>query len=225
MSELNKIKKLVIFDVDNTLIKGQSQRLLLNFLFKTKKINLFYYLVILFWFMAYKVNFVNNPRKIVSFAYSFLKGRNVNEVRSFTEIFFNDHLKKNIFPDAIIEIRNAQANQHEVILVSNAPSIIIELIASYLSINNFFCTQLEVKDQKYTGKVLGDVMYGINKLEVLNRFIETHGYKIENVTAYGDHLSDLHILQEVGHPIVVNPSFKLEKIARKKNWKVYNWKL
>jgi HAD superfamily hydrolase (TIGR01490 family) len=220
--------KLVIFDVDNTIVKGQSQRLLLKYLFDTKKVSFYYYVSVLVWFIAYKLQIARDPRKVISFAYCFLKGKTVGEMGVMMSDFFDTVLSKNIFPDALLAVRNLEredSNENEVILVSNAPSFIIKPLASALGVKTFFCTQLELVDGLYTGKVSGDIMYGDNKKKAVNQFATEKGYVLNDAMAYGDHISDLPILDIVGRPVAINPSSALRKIALKKGWEIHNWNL
>ena len=220
--------KLVIFDVDNTIVKGQSQRLLLRYLFDTKRVGLYYYVSVLVWFIAYKLQIARDPRKVISFAYSFLKGKTLSEMDIMMGDFFEKVLRKNVFPEALLAVRTLEQgslNENEVILVSNAPSFIIKPLALALGVQTSFCTQLEVIDGVYTGKVSGDIMYGDNKKSAVIRYAAEKGYALSNVSAYGDHISDLPILGIVGHPVAINPSSALRKIAHKKGWEIHNWHL
>ncbi|MDD2935642.1 MAG: hypothetical protein PHX25_04205, partial [Candidatus Pacebacteria bacterium] len=54
----------VIFDVDDTLIKGQSQKIFIDYLFKKKMISFFVYLKILIWFSLYKIGLGSNPKSV-----------------------------------------------------------------------------------------------------------------------------------------------------------------
>ena len=221
------MKKLVIFDVDNTIVKGQSQRLLLKYFFDTKRVGFYYYVSVLVWFIAYKLQIARDPRKVISFAYSFLKGRTVSDMDIMMDDFYTKVLSKNIFPEALAAIHNISkvGSNEEVILVSNAPSFIIRPLAQALGVQTYFCTQLESVDGIYNGKVSGDIMYGNNKKEAVNRFATEKGYALSDASAYGDHISDLPILSIVGHQVTINPSHALRKIALNKGWEIHNWNL
>ncbi len=67
------MKDLVILDLDNVIVKGQSQKLLLNYLFKRKLIGYWYFLKIYLWFVFYKIGLIKNPKRVMEYAFSFLK--------------------------------------------------------------------------------------------------------------------------------------------------------
>ena len=52
---------------------------------------------------------------------------------------------------------------------------------------------------------------------------DEHGVSLENSYFYSDSLSDLPMLQRVGHPYVVNPDPKLRSVARTRGWPVLDW--
>jgi len=68
-------KELVIFDLDGVIVKGQSQKYFLDFLFKKGKIPLYFYLRVYLWFFLYRIGLVKNPKSVMKYAYSFLKGK------------------------------------------------------------------------------------------------------------------------------------------------------
>lgn len=219
------MKELIIFDVDNTIVNGQSQKLLLSFMRSKKMVGLLYYLRILPWFVLYKMHIVNDPKKIMSFAYTFLKGKRESEVDEIINTFFIETLQKNIFPDAVAQINAFKKSGKEVLLVSNAPDIIIKRIARYLNIDHYLSTRLEIINGIYTGILTGSPMYGDNKLIAIEKYAKTNGFSLDKAWVFDDHDSDLCILQAVGHPVVVNATSVLQKIADQKHWDSYHWKV
>ena len=218
------MKKLVIFDVDNTIVKGQSQRLFLSYLRNKKMISIWFYVVVLLWFLAYKFGIAKNPKKVVSFAYSFIQDRSVIDIEKIMNDFIDSSLKQNIFTGAVEEINKFRNGEYVIVLVSNAPSLIIKPLAKILRVDDYFCTELEIRDGKYTGKIDGDIMYGENKKQTIVKYASVNGYSLSDAYAYGDHVSDLYILDVVGHPVAVNPDSGLLKIATDRHWekKVFN---
>jgi len=214
------MNKLHIFDVDNTIVRGQSQRLLLSYLYKQKMIGRIFYLRVMIWFIAYKFNIARDPKKVIDYAYSFLNGKNIIEIDRLASEFFEKVLKKNIYFGARELIEHLHTEDVTLILVSNSPSIVVKFLAEYLKVQAYFCTELEIINGIYTGKVRGELMYGESKRKTVLEYVKNNGYTLEDATAYGDHISDLFILEAVGHPIAVNPSPKLAQIARKKHWPI-----
>jgi HAD superfamily hydrolase (TIGR01490 family) len=219
------MKDLVIFDIDNTIIKGQSQALLLKFLFSRNYIPLVYYVRLMMWFMVYKLGFVDNPLKIMKRAFEFLKGKNRKDVEEIIEIFFQTVLRNKFYPEALEIIRMHQKEGREVILVSNAVDVLVERIAKFLNLSKYLCTRLEVVNGVYTGNIDGGIMYSENKLEAVKKYISSYDFSLDRSWGYGDHESDSHLLLNVKYPYAVNPSSGLAKIASVNNWEILHFKL
>lgn len=217
-------KEVVIFDIDNTLIKGYSQKILLSYLFKKKVIKLLPYLKIYFWFILYKLKLVNNPKKAMEYAYNFLKGRTVNEFDSIIDNFFEEELKYFIFKEGIDLINEHKFKNRELILVSAIVEPIVKKFSQYFDIKNYLATYLEIKNDKYTGKINGDIDYGEKKVHFIKEYFKKHNLTLENSWAYGDHQSDIPVLEIANHSIAVNPDSLLLKEAKIRNWPILIFK-
>jgi len=219
------MKELVIFDVDNTIIRGQSQALFISYLYKKGFVSTYYYFILLSWVILYKFGLVSNPLRAMKYGLSFAKGKKVNDVQYIIDDFFETVLIKNIYKEAKEIVLEHRKRNRDIILVSNAPDILIKKLANYLEIKNFISTQLEVVGEVYTGNIFGEIMYGEQKLLAVKKYIESTEYSLENSWAYGDHDSDEFLLSKVGHPFAVNPSGKLKQTAIKNNWPILTFKL
>lgn len=166
------MKDMVILDLDGVIIKGQSQRLLLSYLFKKRLIGLFYYLKIYFWFILYKLRLVKNPKKVMEYAFGFLKNKATEEIDKIANDFFDNVLKKFIYKEIVDIINKHKEEERVLLLVSNAIDIIVKKVSQFLNIENYISTHLEVSNNKYTGKIIGDIVYGKNKVNYIKNFIE-----------------------------------------------------
>lgn len=211
---------IVFFDVDNTLIKGQSQRLFISFLFKKKLVSFLVYLKIIFWFFLYKIGIAKNPRNIAEYGFAFLRGYTLTEFEKIVDDFFNTVLRDRIYREAEKIIKEHKERGDKVILLSNSFNTLMQQLADFLLIDGFLCTKLEVVDGKFTGKIDGDIVYGINKTNLAKKYLEDNNISRDYVWAYADHISDLGILTLAGNPVVVNPSSALLKEARIRKWKI-----
>jgi HAD superfamily hydrolase (TIGR01490 family) len=86
-----------------------------------------------------------------------------------------------------------------------------------------FATRLEEMDGKWTGRVLGEAMFGESKARTAERLAEEMHLDLRRCYAYGDSLNDRWLLSAVGRPAAVNPSKDLAGIARMHEWPVLDW--
>lgn len=84
-------------------------------------------------------------------------------------------------------------------------------------------TRLEEMDGQWTGRVLGDAMFGEAKAHAAMRLAEEMRLDLTRCYAYGDSLHDRWLLEAVGKPAAVNPSNDLAEIVRMRGWALLHW--
>lgn len=91
-------------------------------------------------------------------------------------------------------------------------------LAQDLGVEHLLVTQLEVLGGSFTGEVVGMPAIGEGKRLLVQRFLQHHQVDPAQCYAYGDHLSDLPMLELVGHPVVVARNDDLVTLARSRRW-------
>jgi phosphoserine phosphatase len=76
-----------------------------------------------------------------------------------------------------------------------------------------------VADGRYTG-VIDYYCYGEEKAKAARQIAAEQGYRLEDCRAYSDSITDLPLLEAVGHPTVVNPDRALRREAVLRGWPV-----
>jgi HAD superfamily hydrolase (TIGR01490 family) len=124
--------------------------------------------------------------------------------------------------DVIQRLRHHQAQGQLVLIVSGGFEPCLELIGEELGVANLIGTQIEVKDGRYTGRILPPVIKGQDKVSKTREFLSSRGYEVDwNASyAYGDSFTDQDLLKLVGHPVAVYPDQKLHELARSRKWEV-----
>lgn len=216
--------KLVIFDLDGTLVKGQSQRLLLNYLLRKRLVGRLPYLRILWWFALRKAGISQQPLKIMEYAFSILQNWKTETFDELIEEFFNESLVSSIFNDGKELVRGHDDGKSNLILVSNAIEPIVKRAAVHLGIGTSIGTRLETQCGRLTGKIDGGPLFGHNKTISINDHVARHNLTLEGSWAYCDELSDLPVMEMVSNPVAVNPSTSLRKVATNRNWQILDFK-
>lgn len=82
-------------------------------------------------------------------------------------------------------------------------------------------TDIEFRNGRFTGRVIPPVCMGVEKERLARKWLHAHGIAIDFAAsyAYADSISDLALLQMVGHPVAVHPDPQLATLAREKGWK------
>jgi phosphoserine phosphatase len=83
--------------------------------------------------------------------------------------------------------------------------------------------RLEMQNGCYTGALQGEAVADQEKARLIDRYAATHQIDLSQSYAYGDSMADLPMLQTVGHPVVVNPSKRLQQTAVQAGWPIRQW--
>jgi HAD superfamily phosphoserine phosphatase-like hydrolase len=137
------------------------------------------------------------------------------------------------FSDALARVAWHVAQKHAIVLVSGtlaplahqvAVALALRMAARGISASIGVCaTRLEQAQDTWTGRILGDAMFGEAKARAIRRIGAAEGFDLQHCYAYGDTASDRWMLAAVGRPAAVNPSPDLDRIARLHDWPVLLW--
>jgi HAD superfamily hydrolase (TIGR01490 family) len=105
-------------------------------------------------------------------------------------------------------------------IVSASPDRIVAPLAASLGMTGAIGTRGEVIDGVYTGNLDGPFVYGAGKVVAITKLAAERGYDLELCYAYSDSISDLPMLESVGHPVAVNPDSELQAIAHERGWPI-----
>ncbi len=146
----------------------------------------------------------------------------------------NPRLPVSAFFSQAIEMVGWHTKQgHEIVLISGtleplaqgaARAMEAELAERGIAVTiRVMATRLEEKGGKWTGKALGQTMFGEAKVRAAKRLAAEMRLDLGRCYAYGDTLNDRWLMEAVGRPAAVNPSRDLAGIARTLGWPVLNW--
>lgn len=105
-------------------------------------------------------------------------------------------------------------------IVSASPQRIVEPLAASLGMTGSIATRGEVVDGLYTGELNGPFIYGPGKASAIEELAGDRGYDLAISYAYSDSVSDIPMLELVGHPVAVNPDSELRSLARERGWPI-----
>jgi HAD superfamily hydrolase (TIGR01490 family) len=124
-----------------------------------------------------------------------------------------------IYPQMLEEVHAHQDAGRATFIVSAAGHGVVEPLAQVLGMDGGIGTRYEVDGEgAFTGRFDGPFVYGAGKVEAMEAFAAAHGIDLGQSYAYSDSLSDLPMLEAVGHAVVVNPDPALTAIAKREGW-------
>jgi HAD superfamily hydrolase (TIGR01490 family) len=109
-------------------------------------------------------------------------------------------------------------------IVTGASPYAARPLARRLGIPHVVASELEVDERGiFTGRFVEPLCYGDGKIVRAKRLAEEHGFVLEESTFYSDSYTDLPLLEAVAEPIIVNPDPRLERVAKKRGWRIEAW--
>ncbi|WP_430335487.1 HAD family hydrolase [Rhodococcus sp. ACT016] len=149
-------------------------------------------------------------------------GWDVEQIRSIVAETLHDIVDPLVYAEAADLIADHKARGHDVVIVSASGEEVVTPIAAALGATYSTATRMVVEDGRYTGE-LEFYCYGDGKVEAMHELAKTHGYDLSQCYAYSDSVTDLPMLQAVGHPTAVNPDRALRRAAGENGWPVLSF--
>ncbi|MDD7812568.1 HAD-IB family hydrolase [Mycobacterium sp. CSUR Q5927] len=146
-------------------------------------------------------------------------GWNVEQVKAIVNETMHDIVTPLVFAEAAELITDHKLCGRDVVVVSASGEEIVAPIARALGATHAMATRMVVADGKYTGEI-AFYCYGEGKVQAIRELAAREGYPLEHCYAYSDSITDLPMLQAVGHPSAVNPDRALRKEAIAHGWPV-----
>jgi HAD superfamily hydrolase (TIGR01490 family) len=127
-----------------------------------------------------------------------------------------------IYDEAVALIEEHRASGRDVVIISSSGTEVVEPIGERLGVDIAVGSQLGIEDGRYTGEILF-YAYGEGKAQAMRELAAERGYDLAASYAYTDSITDLPMLNLVGHPTAVNPDADLRRIAAERDWPVLDF--
>jgi len=138
------------------------------------------------------------------------------------------------FPAAIERVSAHALCGDRIVLVSGTLAPLAEIVkfalerellqSSVAAKVHVLATELEQVNGRWTGQVAGAPMFGETKALAIKEFAHARAVRLAECSAYGDSSLDRWMLSSVGHPLAVNPTPRLRRIARLYGWQMLVWR-
>lgn len=210
---------LAIFDLDNTLLRGDSDHVWGEFLIEQGAVD--------------RERFAReNNRYYAAYLagtldiYEFLEQHQLRPLaahdRATLERWRSEFMRTRILPliapaaRALVEKHRNQG--HTLLIITATNRFITAPIAAEFGIAHLIATELEERDGRFTGKVAGVPSYREGKVERLGEWLALHNQTLVDSWFYSDSHNDLPLLTRVDHPVAVNADPTLAAYAREHGW-------
>jgi HAD superfamily hydrolase (TIGR01490 family) len=124
-----------------------------------------------------------------------------------------------VYAEATALIAEHRAEGDEIVVLSASGLEVVAPIAALVGADRCLATRMGVADGRYTG-VIEYYCYGEEKAQAARDIAVERGYRLEDCRAYSDSITDLPLLEAVGHPTAVNPDRALRREAEQRGWPI-----
>jgi len=209
---------LAIFDLDNTLLGGDSDYLWGEFLVENKLVDGPRYQQANQDFYDQYLAGTMDIFEFLAFQLKPLADNSLTDLYQWREQYLTEKIAPIMLPAAQALIAKHQQQGDTLLIITATNQFITAPIAEQLAIPHLIATEAEMIDGVYTGKVAGTPSYQQGKVSRLNKWLKEQGLTLEGSYFYSDSHNDLPLLKLVDHPIAVDADPKLQAIAKQHGW-------
>jgi HAD superfamily hydrolase (TIGR01490 family) len=212
--------RLALFDLDNTLLGGDSdhawgdylcERGILDAVEYKNRNDAFYQ-----DYLAGKLNLTD----YLNFSLEILATTEMEQLAEWHRDFMRDCIEPIILPKSLALLAEHRAAGDKLLIITATNRFVTGPIAERLGVETLLATECEMRDGRYTGRSTDVPCFREGKVTRLNRWLEENGFSLEDSYFYSDSMNDLPLLEKVTHPVAVDPDQNLHAEAMRRGWKV-----
>ena len=210
---------LALFDLDNTLLAGDSEHAWVEFLFEVGAVDEG-------WraegdrlyeeYVAGRLDIYESAKhQLVP-----LTRHPVEQLLRWREEFVEKRVEPMISPAAVALVHKHRAAGDEPVIVTASNDFVTRPIADRFGVENLLAVELERASGSFTGRVTGTPTFREGKISRLKEWLGDTGHTLEGSHFYSDSLNDLPLLELVDNPVAVDPDPVLRECAEAEGWPI-----
>jgi putative phosphoserine phosphatase / 1-acylglycerol-3-phosphate O-acyltransferase len=205
------------FDMDKTILSENSATLYMRYRYQRGEISKRDLLKGFGAYLQYKLGILDIRSWTLDMMDQF-RGQSEKQLAEEAIAWVEDVVVDTIYPEAERVVAEHVAAAHVVAIVSGATAFVVRPIADRLGIEHILYTRLEVENGIFTGRVIEPICFEEGKIYWLQQFIDEQRIDLAKSFFYSDSITDLPLLDLVGHPVATNPDPLLYRTAVKRRW-------
>lgn len=211
---------LAIFDLDNTLIKGDSDHAWGDFLVSEGIVDAGEYEKANDQFYQDYLNGDLDILRYLAFALAPLAKHEPAVLYALRQRFVDERIRPLMLDKAVQLLEKHRQQGHYLLIITATNRFVTQPIADLLGVDDLIATEPAMRDGRYTGEVAGTPSFQDGKVKRLEAWLEENGQSADDAWFYSDSHNDVPLLEQVAHPIAVDPDSKLEALAQERGWPV-----
>lgn len=211
---------LTIFDLDNTLLGGDSDFLWGRYLCENgivdenayRRANEHYY-------QQYLEGSLD-IYEFLEFVFKPLASHDMKTLHQWRAAYLEQKIKPIMLPAAQALVESHRSQGDTLLIITATNSFLTSPIAEMLGIDNLIATDPEMLNGRFTGRVAGKPSFQHGKVDRLRTWLKDQDDELEDSTFYSDSHNDLPLLELVDTPVAVDPDPKLQAVAEQRGWNI-----
>lgn len=212
--------RLALFDLDNTLLGGDSDHAWGDYLCERGILDTATYKTRNDEFYQDYLAGTLNLTDYLNFSLEILGSTEIAQLDAWHRDFMRDCIEPIILPKALELIAKHREAGDKLVVITATNRFVTGPIVERLGIETLLATECEMVDGRYTGRTTDVPCFREGKVTRLNRWLEENQLSLEDSYFYSDSLNDLPLLEKVANPVAVDPDPKLRAEAESRGWPV-----
>ena len=209
---------LAIFDLDNTLIHGDSDHAWGEFLVQNELVDSDLYRSKNDEFYRQYIEGTLDIHEYLEFSLAVLTQYSYQEITQWRQKFYDQVFTQMMQPKAA-DLLNSHRDNGDYLLIITATNLFVtEPAKTLLDVHDIIAPTPELIGERYTGKVVGTPSFQHGKVTRLHEWLEENNHSLENSFFYSDSHNDLPLLELVDNPVIVDGDQHLLKTAEQRGW-------
>lgn len=212
--------RLALFDLDNTLLAGDSDHSWGEFLCATGRVDAAEYQA---RNDAFYADYCAGKLDVVAyqnFSQSILGRTDMAQLAQWHAEFMREVIEPIILAKGEALLAQHREAGDKLVIITATNRFVTAPIAARLGVDTLLATECGMQDGRYTGQITGVPCYQGGKVVRLGEWLAETGHSLDGSYFYSDSRNDLPLLEQVAHPVAVDPDDTLHAIATERGWPV-----
>lgn len=211
---------LAIFDLDNTLIAGDSDNLWGVYLVEQGVVDAETYGEANERFFRQYRQGTLDIHAYLRFALAPLAENDPESLWQWRRSFVERMIRPIVLPAAVDLVASHRRRGDYTLILTATNRFVTEPIAALFGVDELIATRPEWRDGRFTGDVIGTPTFREGKVDALNQWLADHEESLDGSVFYSDSHNDLPLLERVSEPVAVDPDQQLLETAQQRGWRI-----
>jgi HAD superfamily hydrolase (TIGR01490 family) len=212
--------RLALFDLDNTLLAGDSDHAWGKFLCQRGLVEADTYRARNDAFYQDYLAGKLDVAAYQNFCQELLGRSEMAQLEQWHGEFMRDHIEPIVLAKGEALVRQHHEAGDRVVIITATNRFITGPIAKRLGVDTLLATECEMQDGRYTGRLTDVPCFQEGKVTRIERWLQENDQSLDDSYFYSDSRNDLPLLERVSHPVAVDPDPTLREIAQQRGWDI-----